>query len=474
MSDTPTPVAEIRRHIEATHQKHSEELTALRSRAERAEGELKATTEKLSEQRGQLDEIRRRVEATERAQVRSGRKLPHGEEGKRSYGDAVVTSEAWKALVDKGLRNSDPIHVQTRGLAQTSSDLVEQTPIRGEVPILTRAPKLLDILPATPTDGDDVIRYIEETQNSLLYTQLNAAVIATATSAVLKNGNGFFAGQTITFDEGGAAQESKTILTITRSGNPDDPKATITFSALANPHAALSQVTAAEFSPTAEAEFLPSGKFIEVERTVPVKAVKTSFTVAKDYRKKASRAARIINQKIPRNLDLSTENQILNGSNTDGQIKGLLTHASVPTRNWSDGDVGDTQVDALAYGAHLIRLAELTPTAVLMHPTDAYIIGKLKDDQGRYLELMVRGADGMPRLINLPVVETSALDAGTALVGDFVNGCTLYYDGTDEVRVYEETKADQGCDLIVGSRPIALTIERPQAFCKVVFDNAPT
>jgi HK97 family phage major capsid protein len=111
------------------------------------------------------------------------------------------------------------------------------------------------------------------------------------------------------------------------------------------------------------------------------------------------------------------EDQILNGSGTTPNLRGIFNVAGINTVGSAGTDI-DAVVDAIA----AIRADNREPNGLVISPDDWYSTGFLtaKDSAGNYLIGDPRASiDQLNSLWGLRVVVTPAAAAGTALVGDF-------------------------------------------------------
>jgi len=186
----------------------------------------------------------------------------------------------------------------------------------------------------------------------------------------------------------------------------------------------------------------------------------------------------IIDNELLYGLRLLEDNQILNGSGSGENLKGVLQTTGIQTYNWSSGayePVADTKADALRRAATLAFLAYYEPSGIVMHPNDWEDIELTKDLNGQYLIAVSVAMGGEPKVWRMPVVETPAIAEGTALVGAFGTGAQLYDREDASIRISEQ-HADffiRNAIVILAEQRLALAVKRPEAFVKVTFNSAP-
>ena len=187
----------------------------------------------------------------------------------------------------------------------------------------------------------------------------------------------------------------------------------------------------------------------------------------------------IIDNELMYGLRLQEDEQILNGDGTGENLEGILQTSGIQTYDWSDGaatPVPDTKADAIRRAATLSFLAYYEPTGVILHPNDWEDIELTKDSQGQYLIAVSVALGGEPRIWRIPVVETPAIDEGTALIGAFGTGAQLYDREQASIRISEQ-HADffvRNAIVILAEQRLALAVKRPEAFVAVNFDASPS
>lgn len=185
-----------------------------------------------------------------------------------------------------------------------------------------------------------------------------------------------------------------------------------------------------------------------------------------------------INTRLRFMVESKEEQQLLNGTGVGSQITGLLQTSGIQTQ----AKGADTNLDAIHKAMTLIRVATGTtggyePDGIVMHPTDYQLIRLAKDGQSQYYGGgPFYGAYGNgntaaaePGPWGLRVVQTTAISAGTALVGAFKLGAQIWQrDGirVDSTNTNEDDFNFNRISLRVEER-LALAVYRPSAFCKV-------
>jgi HK97 family phage major capsid protein len=186
----------------------------------------------------------------------------------------------------------------------------------------------------------------------------------------------------------------------------------------------------------------------------------------------------IIDNELLYGLRLTEDAQILAGSGTGEDLEGILNTAGIQSYDWSSGattPVKDTKADALRRAATLAFLAYYQPTGVVLHPNDWEDIELTKNTQGDYLLAVSIALGGEPRVWRMPVVDTPAIEEGTALLGAFGLGAQLYDREEANIRIAEQHSDFfiRNAVVVLAEERLALAVKRPESFVEVNFDSAP-
>ena len=187
----------------------------------------------------------------------------------------------------------------------------------------------------------------------------------------------------------------------------------------------------------------------------------------------------IIDNELMYGLALREDQQILTGAGTGDDLPGILNDSGISTYSWSAGataPVADTKADAVRRAITLAYLSEYEPTGVIVHPSDWEDMELTKNSQGTYLLAVSVASGAESRVWRIPVIQTPAIAAGTALVGAFGTGAQLYDRERATIRIAEQ-HADffvRNAVVALAEERLALTVKRPEAFVKVTFDAAPS
>lgn len=176
-------------------------------------------------------------------------------------------------------------------------------------------------------------------------------------------------------------------------------------------------------------------------------------------------------------IQRATESELLNGDGTGSHMTGLLHRSgltvtpavtSAKATDIADGVfAGVTKIRSVAFGE---------PDAIVMNPTDWQVIRLGKDSNGQYFAggpfTGAYGNAGPANVYNLwgfPVIVTTAVAAGTALVGAFQQGAQVFTRSGITVEMTNSNEDDFANDLISLRAEVrkGLAVYRPAWFTAI-------
>jgi len=187
----------------------------------------------------------------------------------------------------------------------------------------------------------------------------------------------------------------------------------------------------------------------------------------------------IIDNELLYGLRLTEDAQILAGTGQGEDLLGILNTPGIQSYNWSGGvttPVPDTKADALRRAATLAFLSFYEPTGVVVHPNDWEDIELTKNSQGDYLLAVSIALGGEPRVWRMPVVDSPAIQEGTALLGSFGIGAQIYDREQANIRVAEQHSDFfvRNAVVVLAEERLAVAVKRPESFVEVRFDQEPS
>jgi len=208
---------------------------------------------------------------------------------------------------------------------------------------------------------------------------------------------------------------------------------------------------------------LPESALALVVRNTIVQEIGHFIPVTRRAMADAGQIRTIIDNELTDGILYRLDNQLLNGNGTTPNLKGILQTAGIATQ----AKGADSRVDAIHKAMTQLELAFLSANAVVMHPTDWQSVRLDKTANGDYYFGPPTGV-GSKVLWGLPVVTTTLIAQGTALVGDF-NASTLYLREGIAVAA-TEAHSDWFIRSIIAVKAqmrAAFGVQRPAAFCTV-------
>lgn len=150
-------------------------------------------------------------------------------------------------------------------------------------------------------------------------------------------------------------------------------------------------------------------------------------------------------------VNLETDDQLLNGSGTGSDLEGVFTVASVVDNN----SLGSKEIETPnLYDVLRVAMTQMMtdgngkfrPTHVLLNPDDSDELDLTKDADGRYIIPPFRSEDGL-RIKGATVIENTGVPQGDFLVGDF-NRLHVGTKGGVQVEMTNSDGDDFGKDIL--------------------------
>lgn len=141
---------------------------------------------------------------------------------------------------------------------------------------------------------------------------------------------------------------------------------------------------------------------------------------------------------------IKEESQILNGTNANGQLNGLITAATAYT---AQSPQLSNEIDIIRDAIKQLEVADYSPSAIILNPVDWQTIDNRKSSSGGDdYAIGDPGIMGVPILWRLPVISTNSIAAGTFLVGDFARAAALFdrEDALFQVSHHDDTNFQKG------------------------------
>jgi HK97 family phage major capsid protein len=217
-----------------------------------------------------------------------------------------------------------------------------------------------------------------------------------------------------------------------------------------------------------------------IRQTSPVETIATWMAATRQQLADAGQTRALIDNQLNLMLKLEEEDQLLNGDGAAPNLRGLLHTVGVQTLNVSGAststaqDIARVNLNSVRDAARLVRTgpAFAQPDGVVVNPIDGAEIDEIQDLYGRYLGNGPFNT-GPQTLWRLPVVESLAVSQGTALVGAFNQGATVFEREAINV-LTSDSHADffvRNLVAVLGEERLGLAIFFPAAFCEVTLKS---
>jgi HK97 family phage major capsid protein len=162
------------------------------------------------------------------------------------------------------------------------------------------------------------------------------------------------------------------------------------------------------------------------------------------------------------------ENQIVAGDGTGQNLTGILHTSGIGSIAFSTSEaLSDLTLDAIT----TVLVSDAVPDLAIFNPLDVAAMLKAKaSTSGVRLDSPGAFAATSNTIWDLPRVTSTAMPVGTALVGDFALGCTLFVREGVMVRLSDSDQDDfvKNRSTLLAEARVGLAIWQPTAFAKVL------
>jgi HK97 family phage major capsid protein len=214
-----------------------------------------------------------------------------------------------------------------------------------------------------------------------------------------------------------------------------------------------------------EGNLKPEATFVTEEASAPVKKIAVVGRVTDELFNDFPAMQSYVDNRLRYMVGAKEEDQILNGAGS-GEITGILNTSGILTQPLGT----DSAADALHKGITKVRSTGFfEPDGIIMHPDDWQQLRLAKNGDDDYYAGGPFTALSGNSIWGLPVVVTTSIATGTALVGSFRLGAQIFYREGISV----EASNSDGDDFSYNRMAIrveermALAVYRPAAFCAV-------
>lgn len=223
-------------------------------------------------------------------------------------------------------------------------------------------------------------------------------------------------------------------------------------------------------APVAEGATKPYSDLTFDLRSANVVTIAHMFKISRQMMDDVPAMAAYIERRGVSGLKRVEEGQILNGSGTGQNLKGIIPQAAAFEPTWASQD--EMPLDRVLQAISQAEDADMPVTGVVLNKRDWRRIMGSKDANGNYIAWNANDPQGGPiRLVrpgmwDIDVVPTNAITAGKMLVGAFKEGAQIFDRLDVEVLLSSENSDDferNLCTVRIEER-LALATYRPDAF----------
>lgn len=209
----------------------------------------------------------------------------------------------------------------------------------------------------------------------------------------------------------------------------------------------------------------PQGGLTFEKVTEHIRTIAEWVPVTKRIVADAGQIRAYIDQYLSYDLSLELEDQIVGGSGTGEDFLGILNDPDVQTQTG-----GNTVLHDLRHAKRKVRtVARTNANGIVMNPEDIADMDLLRDlsggaNTGQFLGQSPFQYTGNDRVWGLPIVESEAVDPGTAIVADFARAILFDRESTN---ISVGTAGDdfiRNIVRILGELRAGFGIVRPKAF----------
>ena len=169
-------------------------------------------------------------------------------------------------------------------------------------------------------------------------------------------------------------------------------------------------------APVSEASAKPEAEITFERREARVRTIATWIPASKQILEDFEGLRAFLESSLAYAVAEEFEDQLLFGSGAAENLNGLVTQAAV--FNTSLLGTNWTKIDVIGRAIQqVVASDEMAPNFIVLNPADYWQIALQKDANGRYLVTDPQNASTLRSLFGLTVVESTAMTAGTFLLG---------------------------------------------------------
>lgn len=186
----------------------------------------------------------------------------------------------------------------------------------------------------------------------------------------------------------------------------------------------------AEATSVADSGAKPQSSIAWTRRTSAIETIATWMAATRKQLADAGQTRALIDNQLRLMLQLEEEDQLMNGNGTSPNLRGILNVAGIQTLDLSAATSTRANLDGLRTARRMVATgaARAQADGVVLNPIDSEEFDLMVDGEERYRagDPFAAGPAGPTPIWRMQRVESEAIAAGTALVGAFRVGGTVF------------------------------------------------
>lgn len=214
--------------------------------------------------------------------------------------------------------------------------------------------------------------------------------------------------------------------------------------------------------------------------TEPIETIATWMAATRKQLADSGQMRSLIDNQLRLMLDLEIDDQLMNGNGTSPNISGLLDRSGLQTLDGHAHFASTANIDLIRTAKRLVKtgIARANADAVVVNPVDSEEFDLMKDEFGRYRAGDPFGVLGTATPDAAPIwrlrrVESEAVAEGTAIVGAFKQGGTVF-EREGVTILTSDSHSDffvRNLIAVLAETRLGLAIFFPAAFCVVTLKD---
>jgi HK97 family phage major capsid protein len=222
----------------------------------------------------------------------------------------------------------------------------------------------------------------------------------------------------------------------------------------------------------AEGAAIPKSDMTMEQKRADVKKIAAAMDLSNEILEDIPGLLGYVQGRLKSKYDYKEDNQLLFGSGTGTDIRGVYTGATAFAAGTIKPTNNANYMDVLAVAATQMAINEYAATAAVISVQDMTMMALTKNANGDYvLPIIFMAGTASERVMNVIILPTTAMAQNNFLVGDFVNASEIVDRRLVNIAISNENKDNFDRDMVtirLTSR-LALPIYYPQGFVKGTF-----